>query len=77
MARTNNPNSATAQFFIDHAGQPGLDSATGGYTIFGKVTDGMDVVDAIAKAKTTSKGPHDDVPVKPITIKSAKRKAQS
>jgi peptidyl-prolyl cis-trans isomerase A (cyclophilin A) len=77
MARTPQPNSATAQFFIDHATRPDLDSAPGGYTVFGKVIDGMDVVDAIAKSKTTSKGIHDDVPVKPVVIKSAKRKAQS
>ena len=77
MARTRDPNSATAQFFIDHATRPDLDAQPGGYTIFGKVIDGMDVVDAIAKSKTTSKGVHDDVPVKPIVIKSAKRKAQS
>ena len=75
MARTNNPNSATAQFFIDHATRPDLDSAPGGYTVFGKVIDGMDVVDAIAKSRTTSKGVHDDVPVKPIVIKTARRKS--
>lgn len=81
MARTPNPNSATSQFFIDHASRPDLDSASGGYTVFGKVIDGMDVVDAIAKSRTTTKsssmGPNDDVPIKPIVIKSAKRKAQS
>jgi peptidyl-prolyl cis-trans isomerase A (cyclophilin A) len=80
MARTPNPNSATSQFFIDHANRPDLDRAPGGYTVFGKVIDGLDVIDAIAKTQTTTKAdsfgsPHEDVPVKPILIKSAKRKA--
>lgn len=73
MARTSNPNSATSQFFINHVDNPNLDNAGGGYAVFGKVIDGMDVVDAIAKAETTTKGPHGDVPVKPIYIKSATR----
>jgi cyclophilin family peptidyl-prolyl cis-trans isomerase len=74
MARTPDPNSATNQFFINLADNGrGLDSRGGGYAVFGKVIDGMDVVDAIAKVETTSRGPHDDVPVKPIYIKSAKR----
>ncbi len=73
MARTSNPNSATSQFFINHADNAQLDNLGGGYAVFGKVIDGMDVVDAVAKAETTTKGPHGDVPVKPIYIKSAKR----
>lgn len=73
MARTNNPNSATNQFFINHADNPNLDKFGGGYAVFGKVIDGMDVVDAIAKVSTTRKGPHADVPVEPIYIKSATR----
>ncbi|APW60351.1 peptidylprolyl isomerase [Paludisphaera borealis] len=73
MARTNNPNSATSQFFINHADNANLDRAGGGYAVFGKVIDGLDVVDAIAKVETTTKGPHGDVPVKPIYIKSATR----
>jgi len=74
MARTPDPNSATNQFFINHAenGRK-LDTNGGGYAVFGKVIDGMDVVDAIAKVETTSKGRHDDVPAKPIYIKSATR----
>ena len=49
MARTADPNSATCQFFINHADNPRLDTAGGGYTVFGKVIDGLDVVDKIAK----------------------------
>ena len=80
MARTSNPNSATSQFFINHGNNAQLDNYGGGYTVFGKVIDGMDVVDAIAKVPTGVKGDglggsHENVPTKPITIKSAKRKA--
>ena len=80
MARMRNPDSASSQFFIDHADRPDLDRQPGGYTVFGKVIEGMDVVDAIAKTQTTTKTdtfgtPHDDVPVKPILIKSTKRKS--
>ena len=80
MARATDPDSATSQFFINHANNPKLDSFGGGYAVFGRVTEGMDVVDAIAKTETTTKldanqMPHENVPVKPITIKSAKRKA--
>lgn len=77
MARTSDPNSATAQFFINVAdNRRGLDPRPGsaGYAVFGKVVDGMDVVDAIVGVKTTSRGPHDDVPVEPVVIKSAKVK---
>jgi peptidyl-prolyl cis-trans isomerase A (cyclophilin A) len=89
MARTPRPDSATSQFFINHNNNRGLDTAPGGYAVFGKVIDGMDVVDAIAKVPTTTKKDvkidpstgkpmeHENVPVKPIVIKSAKRKAQS
>ncbi len=73
MARTNDPNSATSQFFINHADNPNLDNYGGGYAVFGKVVEGMDVVDEIAKTQTTTKAGHQDVPVKPIYIKSAKR----
>jgi cyclophilin family peptidyl-prolyl cis-trans isomerase len=74
MARTSNPDSATCQFFINHANNRQLDDAGGGYAVFGKVIDGMDVVDSIAKVATTSKAGHENVPVKPVYIKSAKRK---
>lgn len=78
MARTSDPDSATAQFFINLVDNArGLDPRPGsaGYAVFGRVVDGMDAVDAIAKVETTQKGPHGDVPVRPILIKSAKRKA--
>jgi peptidyl-prolyl cis-trans isomerase A (cyclophilin A) len=80
MARTSNPDSATSQFFINHGANAKLDGYGGGYAVFGKVIEGMDVVDAIAKAETTTKldagqMPHENVPVKPISIKSARRKA--
>ena len=75
MARTANPNSATCQFFINHADNPNLNTYGGGYTVFGKVIDGIDVVDKIAKVPTTTRGPHENVPLKPVYIKSAKRKA--
>ncbi len=77
MARTNNPNSATAQFFINHKNNLSLDTAGGGYAVFGKVISGLDTVDAIAKVSTGSKGGHDDVPVKPVYLKTAKRKVKS
>jgi cyclophilin family peptidyl-prolyl cis-trans isomerase len=80
MARTNDPDSATSQFFINLVdNRRGLDPRPGsaGYAVFGRVIGGMDVVDAIAKVQTGRRGPHDDVPLKPIYIKSAKRKAKS
>ena len=75
MARTSDVNSATAQFFINLTDNAFLDHGTRdfGYAVFGRVTDGMDVVDAIAKVKTGRKGPHDDVPVEPVTIQQACR----
>jgi peptidyl-prolyl cis-trans isomerase A (cyclophilin A) len=76
MARTNNPDSATCQFFINHGNNPNLDDYGGGYAVFGKVIDGMDVVDSIAKVATTTRGSHENVPVKPIYLKSAKRKGK-
>ncbi len=80
MARTPDPNSATSQFFINLVDNSRLDSAGGGYCVFGKVTSGMDVVDNIAKVETGSKPdsngrPLENVPVAAITIKSAKRKS--
>lgn len=74
-ARTGVINSATSQFFINHKDNAFLDhrddTAQGfGYAVFGKVTKGMDVVDAIAKVKTTSKNGMGDVPVKPVVIES-------
>ena len=74
MARTNNPNSATSQFFINHKDNDSLNYPgpyKPGYAVFGKVIEGMDVVDKIAAVKTTRKGPSSDVPVETIEIKSA------
>lgn len=65
MARTNDPNSATSQFFINLKDNAFLDKQ---YAVFGQVTEGMDVVDAIAKQKTGLKSGHQDVPVEPIVI---------
>jgi len=76
MARTGDPDSATCQFFINHKDNANLDNYGGGYTVFGKVIDGMDVVDKIAAAPTTTKAGHRDVPQSPIYIKSAKRKGK-
>jgi hypothetical protein len=74
MARTNDPNSATAQFFINLKDNPSLDFGIrgAGYAVFGEVIDGMEVVDKIAAVQTTRRGPHDDVPVTPVLITSAK-----
>lgn len=74
MARTGAPHSATAQFFInvgnnkflDYPGQDGW-----GYTVFGKVVKGKDVVDKIRAVETANGGIHQDVPMKPVAIESA------
>jgi cyclophilin family peptidyl-prolyl cis-trans isomerase len=75
MARTNDPHSATAQFFINVADNKSLNfpSRDGfGYTVFGKVIGGMDVVEKIAKAPTAAGGPFPkDVPTERVVIKSA------
>ncbi len=75
MARTNDPNSATAQFFINVANNDFLNPSPknpAGYAVFGKVVEGMDVVDAIVNVKTATKGQFQNVPVEPVIIKSAK-----
>ncbi|MDR1889807.1 MAG: peptidyl-prolyl cis-trans isomerase [Zoogloeaceae bacterium] len=75
MARTNDPHSATAQFFINHVDNENLDypSFDGwGYAVFGKVTQGMDVVDKIARVATGPSGPHQNVPTEPVTIQFIK-----
>ena len=75
MARTMEPHSATGQFFINHKDN-GFLNHTGenpqgwGYAVFGKVTEGMDVVDAIADVATGSSGGYQDVPLEAITIES-------
>ena len=75
MARTQDPHSATAQFFINHIDNVMLDypSRDGwGYAVFGKVTEGMDVVDKIAQVRAGNRGMHQNVPVEPIVIQSVK-----
>jgi cyclophilin family peptidyl-prolyl cis-trans isomerase len=74
MARTNDPNSATAQFFINLKDNAFLDFGIRGmgYAVFGEVLEGMDVVDKIAAVQTTRRGTNDDVPVTPVLITSAK-----
>ncbi|ULG70806.1 peptidyl-prolyl cis-trans isomerase [Marinobacterium sediminicola] len=73
MARTRDPHSATAQFFINTVDNRRLDGTPGrpGYTVFGKVSSGMEVVDLISKAPTGSRGHYRDVPVTPIIINKA------
>jgi cyclophilin family peptidyl-prolyl cis-trans isomerase len=74
MARTNDPHSATAQFFINVGDNHNLDftgeanSRTWGYAVFGRVISGMEVVDAIRAVSTETAGPFADVPVEPVTI---------
>jgi len=75
MARTNDPDSATCQFFINHRDNGPLNYVENielGYAVFGKVIEGMDVVDAIASVVTTTRMGYNDVPVKPIVIQSAR-----
>ena len=76
MARTNDPHSATAQFFINVNDNDFLNHSSPtpqgwGYAVFGKVVDGMDVVEKIKKVKTGSKGFHQDVPVDDVVIEKA------
>jgi peptidyl-prolyl cis-trans isomerase A (cyclophilin A) len=75
MARTSDPNSATAQFFINVTDNVFLDQPNArdgnGYAVFGKVVEGMEVVDKIREVPTTTKGPHANVPVEPVVIKKA------
>ena len=74
MARTQDPNSATAQFFISHKANDFLnyvDDSNPGYAVFGCVVAGMEVVDKIASVATTTKGMYSDVPAEPVVIESA------
>ena len=76
MARTNDPHSATAQFFINIADNDFLNfsaptSQGWGYTVFGQVVEGLEVVEAIRKVKTGNKGHHQDVPVTDVVIEKA------
>ncbi len=72
MARTNDPDSATAQFFINVTNNEFLNAANApdgnGYAVFGKVVSGLDVVDKIRTVPTGNKGPHHDVPLQPVVI---------
>jgi peptidyl-prolyl cis-trans isomerase B (cyclophilin B) len=76
MARTGDPHSATAQFFInvndnDFLNHTAPNAQGWGYAVFGKVTDGLDVVDAIRKVKTGNAGFHQDVPAEDVLIEKA------
>ncbi len=78
MARTSDPHSATSQFFINHVDNAFLNFSAEtmqgwGYAVFGKVVDGMDVVDAIAQVPTGNKGGHQNVPLEPIVITGVSR----
>jgi cyclophilin family peptidyl-prolyl cis-trans isomerase len=78
MARMPDPHSATGQFFINHKDNPGLDHRDStdqgfGYCVFGRVIEGLDVVDAIANVKTMTKHGHRDVPREPIEIISIEK----
>jgi peptidyl-prolyl cis-trans isomerase A (cyclophilin A) len=77
MARTNDINSATSQFFINLSDNDFLNHSPGnfGYAVFGKVVDGMDTIDRMAKERTGRRKGHDDVPVTDVVIVSAKREA--
>jgi cyclophilin family peptidyl-prolyl cis-trans isomerase len=73
MARTNDPDSATSQFFLNLIDNSFLNASTGnqGYAVFGAVTAGMEAVKAIAAVKTSTRGPHGDWPREDIVIKRA------
>ncbi|MBI5894594.1 MAG: peptidylprolyl isomerase [Desulfobacterales bacterium] len=78
MARTGDPHSATAQFFINVADNAPLDhkaktTQEWGYCVFGKVIEGLEVVRAIEALPTSTQGFHQNVPVEPVIVKSAKR----
>ena len=79
MARTNDINSATSQFFVNLVDNAFLDHQPGnyGYAVFGRVVAGMEVVDQIAKVRTGSKRGHDDVPLEPVVVTSAQRVAST
>ena len=72
MARTNDPDSATSQFFVNLKDNPFLDAGRGnpGYAVFAHVMEGMDVVDKIAAVKTGARGGHADVPLEPVVLES-------
>jgi len=76
MARTNDPHSASAQFFVNHVDNSFLDHTAKdlrgwGYAVFGKVVEGMEVVDAIAKVATATRSRMENVPVEPVVLQKA------
>ena len=76
MARTNDPHSASSQFFINVAdngflNHSGKNAQGWGYAVFATVVEGMDVVEAIKSVATGSRGHHQDVPLSPVVIESA------
>jgi len=75
MARTNDINSATSQFFVSVVDNDFLDHKPGnyGYAVFGRIASGMEVIDAIAAVQTGSKSGHQDVPLETITVESVTR----
>ncbi len=75
MARTNQVDSATSQFFVNLKDNGFLDNSPGnfGYAVFGRVTSGMDVIDKIAKVQTGRRKGFDDAPLETVTIESARR----
>ena len=79
MARTSDPHSATAQFFIntvetnDFLNHRAKTSQGWGYCVFGKLTDGSDVLDEIRSVETSTRSGHQDVPVQPVVIRTARR----
>ena len=76
MARTNDIHSASSQFFVNLVDNAFLDHQgprNFGYAVFGKVTEGLEVIDAIAAVRTGRKAGHDDVPVEPVVVTSARR----
>ena len=81
MARTSDPDSATGQFFINSADNDFLNFKSKtpqgwGYAVFGKVVEGLEVIDAISAVETGTSGTHSDVPVEPVVVNSAKRLKQ-
>jgi peptidyl-prolyl cis-trans isomerase A (cyclophilin A) len=78
MARTNDINSATSQFFVNLKDNDFLDHSKGnfGYAVFGRVTEGMDVIDKIAAVETGRRRGHEDVPLEAVIVTSARRAAK-
>jgi len=77
MARTNDINSATSQFFVNLKDNDFLDNRPGnfGYAVFGRIASGMEVIDAIAAVKTGRSGMHEDVPAEPVIVTQVTRTA--